>query len=174
MSNNEELYNGIEVEDINIYPHVYDSIKVAQKIIEPTELMLPILDSVIETINHCPAPYYGIEMPLKIDISVRIQDSRAYMYLYTIRSREGEKANAIFNYRDYDFTYSGKILENLFFNTGELAINSYPDLTSALYDIDDRAYQWRLIIENSTFKWLFVKNCDFSWRHELFDSLWVY
>ena len=173
-TNSEDLYDGIEVEDIIINAPIYDTIIVVQRIIEPKELILPVLDSIIKTVNYCPTPYWDFEMPLKIDISVRIQDSNKYMYIGTIPFREGGNANAIFNYRDYDFTYTGVLLDNFFYDTGELVEKSYPDLSNVLIDIDDRAYEWRFIINNANIKLLFVKHCDFAWSHELFDSIWVH
>lgn len=174
QTNYEDVYNGIEVEDIVINAPIYDSILVSQKIIEPKELILPVLDSIIQTLNHCPAPFRDFEMPLKVWISVSIQDSQTFMYIGTIFFRQGRNANAIFNYKSYDFTYSGVVLEKFFYDTGEFVEKKYADLSNVLIDIDDRAYEWRFIIDNSKIKGLFVKNCDFAWSHELFDSLWVY
>lgn len=153
-------------EDIILNPPVYDSITVAQRIIIPKTIVLPILDSIVKSVKKCPSPFRYSELPLRINIHAYEEGSKQYLLLATYTNKLGIGATYIFNYLNYDFFYSGVFFKELFEDTGIIVNKQYADPTKTITDIDDRGFLWLLIIKDSGFEWDYINTCDTIWTRD--------
>lgn len=156
----------IEVMDIILNPPVYDSITVEQRIIIPKTIVLPILDSIVKSVNKCPSPFRYSELPLRINIHAYEEGSKQYLLLATYTNKLGIGATYIFNYLNYDFFYSGVFLKELFEDTGIIVNNQYADPMKTISDIDDRGFVWILMVNDSDFEWYHINTCDTIWTRD--------
>lgn len=154
--------SNIDFENNSNNHKINDSITLHLRIFEPDISLYSLLDSIVEAVNHCPNPKPG---KLEFVFMVYIDHCKINISVFTINNflYDYSLCNAMFTYNGYRFYYQGSFLSCFFIDKNKVIIQKSLNPDILVFDIDDREYHWRYVIENAAIKGILVSTCKKLW-----------
>lgn len=166
----ESIYYEEETITIPYQYHADDSIKINLENYEVCNKILPLLDSIIDSMQDCPR-FNASKKAFSFSTFHANNLSGFWISTVDLKFYNPINDDGVFFYKEYRFYCDGKPLNSFLKRTGQYTSYDGVKLDKYMIDRDDRELSWRYLLKNNKLICIGYNNCSHWWHHEEYQDM---